>query len=239
LQDRIDCDDVSLAGLKAFAELLYTDRLSNVNSPEVALLAGKFKLWPRLQQLSRGDVLLAQEHTLEEDLASTVDKFEFLSDFAIQCDDGPLIRTHKVLIGRNPYFQTLFGSSYVEAFAGRVRMADTNHSGMFRLLRFIASSKLDELLPDECIDVLLVCNALLLPDLKQALETEVTKLLEPENCAFLFNVAVIADCASLRKCAVSLAAQEKVQHSVDYEQILDPELRKVFVDEVVTMQSWM
>ncbi len=201
----------------------------------MALLAGKFKVWPRLRELSRGEVSLLKEHTLEQDLASTVGRLEFLSDFAIQCDDGPLLRVHKVLLARNPYFETLFASSYAETLAGRILMRDTNYSGMVRLLRFIASGHLDELSPDECVDVLLVCNALLLPDVKQALEAEVTKHLEPENCAFLFNVSVIADCVSLRRCAIVLAAQNS--RGVDFEQIRDPDVRVMFRDAIDTFNA--
>ncbi len=227
---RINCGAASLSTMKAAAELMYTDRMSNLDDPkEVFELARALALHPRLQRICMGDVDAGKEHLLEQDLADTVDQFKHLSDFSIEVDDGPPIATHKVLLSRNPYFQTLFSSSYAEAAAGKLRMQETSHNGMRLLLRFVASEKLDVMTPDDCVDVLLVCNKLLLPDLKQALEAEVLKHLEPENSAFLFNVAIISDCAELRKVAARVGAG---RDEVDMDQILDDDVRELFVREM-------
>jgi hypothetical protein len=43
---------------------------------------------------------------------------------------------------------------------------------------------------------------------------------------------VIADCATLKKCAISIAAQDNEEKFVDFEQIRDLDVRAMFAEAI-------
>jgi hypothetical protein len=99
--------------------------------------------------LRRGE----KDKGLENDLASMVGE-QMFSDFSIECDDGPAIACHRVLLLKNPYFAALFSSSFAENTKGRVRLRDASRNGVFLLLRYVVCDDIiDELSPDDYVDV--------------------------------------------------------------------------------------
>ncbi len=216
--------------MQACAELIYVDRLSCDESlwTSVVELAEFLKLRDNVVCLARGEVG-PKERRLEEDLADTVDCKAF-SDFVIECDDGDPIMCHRVLLGRNPYFAALFSSSYLENETGRLRLQEASRNGVRLLLRFVVCDLLDaELSPDDCIDVLLVCNQLLLPELKRTLEMSLTKCIEPENCGFVYMVARRTACDSLSASCLAFARANWVD-------VLGSSLEHQIEDEIVRQE---
>jgi hypothetical protein len=78
---------------------------------------------------------------------------------------------------------------------------------------------------------LLVCNALLLPDLKRTMETAIAKFLEPDNVGFLYSLALITGCDALASSCIQLGKSNLVAvmtAELD-KQISDTALRNEFL----------
>ena len=205
--ESIDCGgNISQSAFDSFGSWLYSDMLdpSAFELKDELMSLASFFCAPRLTEILSGE--LAAESVLEQDLANTVGRFEELSDFSIDCGDGSQpILAHKVLLSRCPYFQTLFASNFNEALNGKVSISDANANGMVHLLRYVYSDAVDRDMDiNDCIDTLLCCNALLLPDLKLRMELEIMKGIDLDCAAFVYNVAFVSGAEKLKNVALNV-----------------------------------
>lgn len=160
--------------MQKFAELVYTQIFFSDDQAmiqEIVDLAIKLHMNDSVIQMARGDIMRANgskmsghffccvsfssspEQSLEADLASTVGESLF-SDFSIECDDGPPIFCHRVLLLRSAYFAALFSSSFAENSKGCVRLRDASRNGVRLLLRYLVCDDIiDDLCPDDLVDV--------------------------------------------------------------------------------------
>ncbi len=117
------------------------------------------------------------------------------------------VRAHKVLLSRCAYFETLFASGLSEALSGRV-VLHSNANGVTKLLQFIYAEAdvCSSWTGDDCVDVLIASNRLLLPRLKELMEVEIQKAIDETNCGFLHEVGVMADSVVICDCCVDFAA---------------------------------
>jgi hypothetical protein len=229
----IECGNVSQAGLQVFAEWLYGDALgpnSLEHKEDLLSLAALFQD-DRLGSILKGELSLG-ESLLEQELANTVGRFPELSDFAIDCGDGSEpIMAHKVLLSRCPYFQTLFESEFNESLKGKVSISDANINGMVHLLRYVYSDAVDKDMDvNDCIDTLLCCNALLLPDLKLRMELEIMKNVDLDSAAFVFNVAFVSGAEKLQAVAVNILKRAPINPLSLANQLEDEEVRTALRD---------
>lgn len=208
---------VSKEILLLFVEFLYTDRLGacpfELKAPLNALaLEWGLKRLAFMTSSETVDIALLEESTLVADLGNVVNDKRF-SDFCIivrddDADREERIACHRCLLSRSDYFQHLFSSNMGEAQSGTLTM-HSNINGIVKSIEYIYCESCADFDGDDCVDVLIASNMLLLPRLKELMEVEIQKGIDETNVGFIYECGVMANSSTICSCCLDFALHNK------------------------------
>lgn len=198
---------------KGLLHYLYTDHLKVAPHLvyKLKLLAIKFNL-PRLVSLCEKHAWLKQGNkygsgnmpevlpsTWYDDMIKAVNNKTY-SDISIQCDDGPVVYAHRILLdARTGYFKTLFSCDFFDKDLTVHTIKEVKHSHFIDFLGWVYTNDSEYITSENVIDSLFCADRFLASNLKEKIESIIEGSVDIDNVIYLLLISYHASMPRLKK----------------------------------------
>jgi hypothetical protein len=228
----LDIEDTDLETLEAFVDFLYCGRIELQGKKLVKKFVKLAQQWPcdtytemvtsacsvrskKTIYLSTAIDLLVQWFDLE----SMVDNENSYPDVQIVLgsDADTVVRAHKCILCRAPFFLNMFKNGFKEAETGVVEFDNMDRDALLIVLKFIYTDNIT-VTPSSCLGVLLYALLFDLVELQAYCRTMVTSMLSVHNVIQVIDIADLHADQLLRKMCLTFIKQnyEQVTETIDF-----------------------